>query len=330
MANERFLVIGSNSFSGASLVAALLAEGAEVVGISRSAEPDDAMLPYKWAPYDRFRFHRLDLNHDLERIEALIWDFRPDYVVNFAAQGMVAPSWTRPEHWFQTNTVAMVRLHDRLRKCGFLKKFVHASTPEVYGNTAGLVREDAPLNPSTPYAVSKAACDMTLLAFHRVYGYPVAMTRAANVCGPGQALYRIIPKTIHCVLSGRKLPLEGGGQSVRSFIHIQDVVRGTLRIARHGRPGEVYHLATERSQTIRELVEEVCRQMGALPEECVEPAEARLGQDAAYLLDCTKARDQLGWSPERTTEEAIRETIAWMRRHWDRLRTLPAEYVHKE
>jgi len=330
MANQRFLVIGSNSFSGASLVAALLAENAEVMGISRSAEPDDALLPYKWAPHERFRFHQLDLNRDLERIEAVIHDFRPEYVVNFAAQGMVAQSWKCPEQWFQTNTVAMVRLHDGLRKCRFLKKFVQASTPEVYGSTGGWVREDAPLNPSTPYAVSKAACDMTLLAFHRAYGYPVAMTRAANVCGPGQALYRIIPKTIFCILSGRKLRLEGGGRSVRSFIHIQDVVRATIQIARQGRPGEVYHLATERSQTIRALVEEICRQMGASLDDCVEPAEARLGQDAAYLLDCTKARDELGWSPQRTTEEAIGETIGWMRKHWDRLRQLPAEYVHKE
>ena len=164
-----------------------------------------------------FTFRRLDLNRNVNQIDAVLHEFRPDYVVNFAAQGMVAQSWQNPEHWYRTNTIAMVRLHERLRKYAGLKKFVHASTPEVYGNTAGVIREDAPFNPSTPYAISKAACDMNLLALQKAYGFPVAMTRAANVCGPGQALYRIIPKTILCILTGRKLRLEGGGQAfVRS------------------------------------------------------------------------------------------------------------------
>jgi dTDP-glucose 4,6-dehydratase len=330
MSTERFCVIGSNSFSGASFVAGALEAGAKVLGVSRSAEPDAAMLPYRWMDHARFSFRRLDLNRDLDALEAVIREFAPDYVVNFAAQGMVAQSWTRPEHWYQTNTLAMARLHDRLRRLPGLKKFVHASTPEVYGSTSGLVREDAPFRPSTPYAISKAACDMNLLAYHKAYGFPVALTRAANVCGPGQQLYRIIPKTILSILTGRKLRLEGGGQSVRSFIHIRDVVEATLQIARRGAPGEIYHLATDRNQTIRALVEEICRQMGAAFDDCVEIVEGRLGQDAAYLLDSTKARTQLGWLPRRTVEDAVRDTIQWMRQHLDRLRQLPAEYVHRE
>lgn len=329
MATERFAVIGSNSFSGASLVASLLRAGAEVLGISRSAEPDEVFLPYRWAPHERFAFHQLDLNHDLDRIEAVLRDFRPDYVINFAAQGMVAQSWANPQQWLETNTVAMVGLHDRLRKFEFLKKFVQASTPEVYGSTSGLVREDAPFHPSTPYAVSKAACDMSLMAFHTAYGFPVAMTRAANVCGPGQQLYRIIPRTIFSILTGQKLRLEGGGQSVRSFIHINDVAEATILVARRGMPGQAYHLATDRSQTIRELVLEICRQMGASFDDCVEVVPGRLAQDSAYLLDCAKARQELGWTPRLSAADAIAETIDWVKRNLDRLRALPADYVHK-
>ena len=330
MPNERFLVIGSNSFSGASFVAGALQSGGAVMGISRSAEADPVFLPYQWMPHERFIFRQLDLNRDLDQVDAAMQEFQPDYVVNFAAQGMVAQSWACPEHWYQTNTVAMVKLHDRLRKLKFLKKFVQASTPEVYGNTSGLVREDAPFNPSTPYAISKAACDMNLLAFKKAYGFPVAFTRAANVCGPGQQLYRIIPKTIFCILTGQKLRLEGGGSSVRSFIHIRDVVDGTLRVARSGVPGEVYHLSTDRQQPIRDLVLEICRQMGASFADSVEVSEARLGQDAAYLLDCTKARGQLGWTPQASVADVIRDTIDWMKKNLARLRELPAEYIHKE
>jgi len=327
--NETFVVLGSNSFSGATFVAEALADGARVIGISRSPEPDVSLLPYRWRPHDAFTFHALDFNRDLDRIEEVIREARPEYVVNFAAQSMVAQSWVHPEHWYQTNVVATARLVDRLRKMDFLRKFVQISTPEVYGSTSGLVKETAPFSPSTPYAVSKAACDMNLLAYRKAFGFPVAFTRAANVCGPGQPLYRIIPRTVYCILTGTKLRLEGGGTSVRSFIHMADVARGTLEVARRGRPGDVYHLATDKNQTIREVVGEICRQLGVRFEDAVEMTPPRLAQDPAYLLDCTKARTEFGWEPTRSVEDVIRETIHWLRTNLDQLAHAPADYVHK-
>src|SRR5215510_13773503 len=106
---EKIFVLGSNSFSGASFVQFALAEGYTAVGASRSAEPHPAFLPYRWdnaANLARFRFEQLDLNKDTDRIAKAIEDFRPDYVINFAAQSMVAESWQFPEHWSQTNVVA--------------------------------------------------------------------------------------------------------------------------------------------------------------------------------------------------------------------------------
>ena len=326
---ETFVVLGSNSFSGATFVAEALSDGARVIGISRSPEPDEALLPYRWGACDRFTFHALDFNRDLDAIEAVIRVARPEYVVNFAAQSMVAQSWEHPDHWYQTNVVSTARLVDRLKKLEFLKKFVQVSTPEVYGSTSGLVKETAPFNPSTPYAVSKAACDMNLQAYRKAYGFPVAFTRAANVCGPGQPLYRIIPRTVYCVLTGQKLKLEGGGTSVRSFIHMADVSRGTLDVARAGIPGDVYHLATDKNQTIREVVDEICRQLGARFEDAVETTPPRLAQDPAYLLDCTKARTEFGWEPKRTVSDVIAETIQWLRKNLGRLKHVPADYVHK-
>src|SRR5690349_8950351 len=211
---EKIFVIGSNSFSGASFVDYVLSTGASVVGASRSPEPARSFLPYKWhrhaAEAGRFRFERLDLNHDLERIVATIKDFKPDYVVNFAAQSMVAESWLHPEHWYQTNVVANVRLFEGLRPLKFIQKYVHISTPEVYGSCSGNVTEAARFNPSTPYAASRAACDLHLLTFSKQYKFPVVFTRAANVYGPGQQLYRIIPRAILFIKSGRKLQLHGG------------------------------------------------------------------------------------------------------------------------
>jgi dTDP-glucose 4,6-dehydratase len=260
----------------------------------------------------------------------IVYDFRPRYVVNFAAQSMVAESWQHPQDWFQTNVVANVRLHDRLRHCDFVDKYVHVSTPEVYGSCHGSVREDAPLNPSTPYAVSRAACDMSLMTFFRAYRFPVVFTRAANVYGPGQHLYRIIPRTIVFVRLGRRLPLHGGGASLRSFIHIRDVANGTWRIAQRGKPGEPYHLSTPDLISIRDLVERICERLGVRFADHVEMVGERRGKDAAYILDSSKARESLGWKDTVGLDEGIDEVIAWVDRNLDELKRQPLEYVHKK
>jgi dTDP-glucose 4,6-dehydratase len=329
---EKIFVLGSNSFSGASFVQFALSEGCTVVGASRSPEPHQAFLPYRWsntANLARFRFEQLDLNKDTNRIAKAIEDFRADYVVNFAAQSMVAESWQFPEHWYQTNVVANVRLHEQIRRFDFIKKYVHVSTPEVYGSCSGNVTEDAPFNPSTPYAASRAACDLHLMTFFKNYRLPAVFTRAANVFGPGQQLYRIIPRTILFIRLGRKLQLHGGGRSVRSFIHIRDVSEGTLRVARDGTPGEAYHLSTRVTHSIREVVELICKKMGADFNKVVEVVGDRPGKDAAYLLDSTKGREELGWTDRVSFEQGLDETIAWVEKNLDALKQQPFDYIHK-
>ena len=327
---ERVVVIGSNSFSGAHFVNHALKNGLDVVGISRSEEPHSVFLPYKWSgEQSAFCFHRLDLNHDIDRIIDRIIDFQPQYVVNFAAQGMVSQSWKNPEHWFQTNVVATINLHDELRKLSFLKKYVHVSTPEVYGSCEGLIKENIVYKPSTPYAVSRAAADMSLMSFFSAYNFPVVFTRAANVYGPGQQLYRIIPRTILYFMIGKKLQLHGGGHSVRSFIHIRDVADATLKITRYAAPGSIFHLSTERNISIRSLVELIADRMNVVFDDNVEVVGDRLGQDAAYLLDSAKAKETLGWRDKISLEEGIDETIAWIKDNLDTLKEQPLEYQHE-
>ncbi len=330
--SDGFLVIGSNSFSGAHFVRHLIEQGHEVLGVSRSAEPDDVFLPYKWLPdwKERFRFEQIDLNHDLDRLMDLVHSHRPSHVVNFAAQGMVAQSWDIPEHWYQTNVVAQVRLHDRLRKLDFLEKYVHVSTPEVYGSTSGAVVENFKFAPSTPYAVSRAACDLHLLTFHEAYGFPVVFTRAANVYGPGQQLYRIIPRAMLFARTGGKLQLHGGGHSIRSFIHIEDVADATRRIAIDGKPGSAYHVSTTSTVSIRELVDQICQMTGVPFDELVEVTPDRLGKDEAYLLDTRRLRDDLGWSDRIDLRQGMTETLSWLEENLSLLERLPYDYQHRQ
>lgn len=330
MADPKFLVLGSNSFSGATFVDYLAEHGHDVVATSRSDEPHEALLPYKWQKRPgTVRFQRIDVNRDLDPLAVLLRRERFTHVVNFAAQSMVGQSWDHPDDWMLTNVVSTVRLHVLLRDLDFLDRYVHVTTPEVYGSTTGWVREDTPFNPSTPYAVSRAAGDMSLKTFVDTYGLPAVSTRAANVYGPGQQLYRIVPRAVLAALTGQKLKLDGGGVSQRVFIHMRDTSDATLKIALRGSLGQTYHISGYDLVSIRDLVQMILDKLGKSFEECVELGPERPGKDAAYMLDSFRLRSELGWQDKISLEEGLDSVIAWARRFEKQLSCLPSSYVHK-
>jgi len=327
---QKALVIGSNSFSGSSFCSYLLEQGIDVFGVSRSQPPQDVMLPYMWGnKKGKFAFTQIDLNQDLNDLESLMRQHQFSTMYNFAAQSMVGESWDKPDDWMQTNVVSMARLAQRLRHMDFIDKYVHVTTPEVYGSTDGWIKEDTPFNPSTPYAVSRAAGDMLLKIYQESFDIPVVSTRAANVYGPGQQLYRIIPRTIYFLLTGKKLQLHGGGVSTRSFIHMDDVSSATLEIAKSGNVGQTYHISTDRIISIRELVEMICSMLGQTFAEHVDIAQERLGKDGAYWLDSSKLKSELSWTDTIFLEKGIEQTANWMRSNLDQLAEEPTNYVHK-
>lgn len=328
--SNKFLVIGSNSFSGAQFVDYLLEANQEVMGVSRSEELNPVFLPYKKSPnLSKYQFHQIDINQDLHKFSELIKDFRPVYIVNFAAQGMVAQSWKTPEHWYQTNVVGQVKLHDELRKLDFIKKYVHVTTPEVYGSTNGWISENFNFNPSTPYAVSRAACDLHLMSFFKAYQFPVVFTRAANVYGPGQQLYRIIPRAMLYARLGKRMQLDGGGKSIRSFIHMRDVSDATFKIALSGTVGQTYHVSTRDYLSIRDLVEKIANLTNVQFSDLAEVAEDRLGKDQAYLLESKKLREELGWVDKITLDAGLQDTLCWVDQNLDILKAQNPNYVHK-
>ncbi|MFH2060673.1 MAG: GDP-mannose 4,6-dehydratase [Pseudomonadota bacterium] len=330
---HKIVVIGSNCFSGSHFVNMAIEQGSDVIGISRSCEPASVFLPYKWKDrpgLGNFKFFQYDINHDIEKIIDVIKDQQPEYVVNFAAQGMVSESWNNPDQWFQTNTLSVARLIKCLCELSFLKKYVQVSTPEVYGSNNGSIVENINYCPSTPYAVSKAAADMTLTAYYHTYGFPVVFTRAANVFGPGQQLYRIIPRTILYCFLGKQLPLHGGGYSIRSFIHIKDVINGTIKAMLNAEPGEIFHFSTLETITIRDLIKKIAKMMAVSFEDLVVESGERAGKDQAYILDCSKAEHKLDWKPNIGLEQGIVETIKWVSDNLDELKKIPFDYVHKK
>jgi dTDP-glucose 4,6-dehydratase len=328
MAAPKFLVLGANSFSGATFVDYLAEKGFDVTATSRTPDRPLAQLPYRWRK-DPVRFETIDLNHDLDGLAGLLQRERHTHVVNFAAQSMVGQSWDRPDDWMQTNVTATAWLFVLLSGLDFLDRYVHVTTPEVYGSTDGWIREDTPFNPSTPYAVSRAAGDMNLRIYTTFKNLPAVSTRAANVYGPGQQLYRIIPRTVLAALTGDKLKLDGGGKSVRVFIHMRDVSDATLKVALGGRVGETYHISGYDLVSIRRLVEMILEKLGKPFDEYVELGRERVGKDTAYMLDSFKIRTELGWMDRIPLSEGLDDVIAWAERFRAELPNLPSTYVHK-
>ena len=327
--DKKFLIIGSNSFSGATFIKYLLERNYEVHGISRSNEINDLFLPYKWNNINKenFKFTKLDLNFESAKVIDLISDYKPEFIVNFAAQGMVAQSWETPEDWYQTNVVSQVKMHKQMIKMQFIKKYIHVTTPEVYGSTNDWITENDHFRPSTPYAVSRA--DMHLKSFFKAYKFPVLFTRSANVYGPGQQLYRIIPKAILCARLNQKLSLHGGGLSKRSFINMQDVCEATHKVIMSGNIGDTYHISTNDYISIKDLIHKICILTDTNFKDLVEVSGERLGKDDSYLLSSKKIRNDLSWKDNILIDEGLKETLRWVDNNLNDLKLLPADYIHK-
>lgn len=326
---RKIAVIGSNSFSGSDLIDLLLQDpDNEVLGVSRSAEKSPLFLPYRKQGSSGFTFRQLDLNIDQGEMLSLFDSFKPEYIVNFAAQSEVAPSWLHPGQWFQTNAVALAELVNQLKDRDYLKRYVHISSPEIYGTCRGTVTESAPYNPSTPYAASKAAADMCLLAYFRQFNFPVVLVRATNVYGAHQQLFKIIPRSVIRIRAGQKIELHGGGAAVKSYIHIRDVSRGELAAMLHGKSGDVFHFSPDGGVSIRDLVRLVCRKMGVAFDDVAETVPERPGQDAAYVIDSGKARRDLNWQPHVLLEDGIQEVIDWIDGNWEIISRLDHAYIH--
>jgi dTDP-glucose 4,6-dehydratase len=275
---ETFLILGANSFYGSSFAKWVLAQGDSAVCWSRP-QFDIARQGDCWYFENQKAF---------------------DYIVNFVSQSLVVESWDDPVQWMYINASMTTNLFENMRHLK-IKKFIHVSTPEVYGHTPVWVKEGCAFNPSTPYAVSRAAADMMLMAFHRAYGFPGIITRTANIYGVGQQPYKVIPVAFEKLRADETMALHGGGNTRRSFIHVKDACAATYLIAKKGNAGETYHISTKHAHTVSEVVQKIGTKTTFAPD--------RLGKDRAYLLNTDKLR-ALGWEDTITLDQGLKEYAA--------------------
>lgn len=329
--NAAVLVLGSSSFAGGAFINECLTQDFKVIGVSRGEEPSQFFKPYfDNANVSNFSFYKYDINKDINSLIHLLDIEKPRYVIDFAGQGMVAPSWEMPWQWYQTNLVAKSRFISHLSSANYSVRYVRISTPEVYGNNRSELFETTEYAPSTPYAISHTAIDLHLEAMTRSKGLDCIIGRFANFYGPSQQLYRIVPRTILSILNGTKLPLHGGGLSRRAFIHGSDVAHGIFQMMFKGKTGYKYHFTTSDYVSIRELVEIICAKLGADFLTSVKIVGDRLGKDLDYNMNCDWTKSSLGWSPRISLDAGLDQCIVKIKNNLNHLSEVPLEYVHKE
>ena len=260
-----------------------------------------------------FRFVKGDIA-DVEFVEKLFEEEKPDIVVNFAAESHVDRSIEDPGIFLKTNILGTQVLMDACRKYG-IKRYHQVSTDEVYGDLPLdrpdlFFTEDTPIHTSSPYSSSKAGADLLVLAYHRTFGLPVTITRCSNNYGPYHFPEKLIPLMISRALANESLPVYGKGENVRDWLYVKDHCAAIDLVMREGKVGEVYNVGGHNEKSNLEVVKIILEKLGK-PESLITYVTDRPGHDMRYAIDPTKIHDELGWLPETKFEDGIEETIEW-------------------
>lgn len=325
---KTYVVLGGGGSFGIHTAFYLLnnANPKKVIGIGRNPlRPEPFSLNIDKQPH--YQYHAYHVTHELDSLMELLDKEKPEIIVNFAAQGEGAVSWKKSWRFFETNSMALARLTEELMARDYLERFIQIGTSELYGSVDFAAKETTPIQPTSPYAASKAAFDMHLMSIHKVLKFPMNIIRPSNAYCPGQLLHRVIPKAIVCGLTGRKLPLHGGGRAEKSYIHARDLARAIHLVAEKAPLGTVYNAGPKEPTSIRRVVELTAEALGMPFEQLCELTGDRLGQDSRYWLDSSTIKRDVGWEPQIGWKEGLGEMVAWGRKYLDQLRDWPMDYV---
>src|SRR6266436_1208027 len=234
-----------------------------------------------------------------------------DAVVHFAAESHVDRSIYEPAPVIQTNVTGTFTLLEVARRTA-ISRFVHISTDEVYGDIAAGAdaNEHSPVRPSSPYSASKAASDLLVLSYVRTYKFPALITRSSNNYGPYQFPEKFLPLMITNALSDKPLPIYGDGKQQRDWLHVEDNCRGILAVLERGKIGEVYNIGGSHVEENLKMAQRLLRLTGK-PESLLSYVADRPGHDRRYALNSSKMERELGWKPEISLEDGVRQAIEW-------------------
>ncbi len=323
-----YLVTGGAGFIGSCHVLQSRKHGARVVNLDKLSYAGNMDNLSAVAHDPEHIFVHGDIGNE-ELVRNLLQLYKPDAIINFAAESHVDRSIHDPDAFIRTNVLGTCVL---LREClnywygleGDKKnnfRFLHVSTDEVFGSL-GLsdpaFTEETPYAPNSPYSASKASSDHLVRSFHETYGLPILITNCSNNYGPRQFPEKLIPLIICNALDGKTLPIYGKGENIRDWLHVEDHCAAIEMVLQRGQVGRTYNIGGRAERTNLQVVHSICAALDDfMPKthgnyaSLISYVSDRPGHDFRYAIDCSRIETELGFIPTHSFDEGILETVRW-------------------
>jgi dTDP-glucose 4,6-dehydratase len=267
--------------------------------------------------YRNYNFYPSNISNT-SFLEYIFKHHQVDTIIHFAAQSHVDNSFGNSICFTQDNVLGTHYLLETVRQYKKIQRFIHVSTDEVYGEVTidETSSEKSLLNPTNPYAASKAAAEFIVKSYYKSYNIPIIITRGNNVYGPGQYPEKLIPKFIQHLFNNTKMTVHGKGETIRNFIYVEDVARAFEKILFCGTVGEIYNIGTENEHSVMDIARLLHSKIekDKLFEDCVNYVEDRPFNDFRYCVDSSRLVE-LGWNTLTSFKDGIEKTIKWYSEH---------------
>ncbi len=313
----KILVTGCLGFIGSHFVRYVLRnyDDIEIIGINRNSNTKNRKrLEDAW---DNPRFNMYYADFAKDNITEAFQNV--DIVVHFGAKTFVDYSIKDPSPFIQSNIVGTYKILEEVRKSRTANRYVQISTDEVYGSILeGAYKEDSRLNPTNPYAATKASADALVLSYHNSYGIDTIITRTENNYGEYQGVEKVFPVFVKKSLRDELLPVYGDGLHRRMWLYVEDHCSAIMHLLYKGKAGEIYHVAGEEEMTNIELAHRILFLCGRATNnyKLVPDHDIRPGHDRRYALNCDKIH-ATGWKAKWSIEEGFKKTVEWyMKNQW--------------
>jgi len=309
------LVTGGLGFIGSNFIDYILNSDHEIEIIN--VDKCDYMAREKnAAPRNRYTYIRGDITEQYHMAH-VFRTHQPHILIHFAAQSCVTKSFDLAFEYTKDNVLGTHVLLETAREYGKLERFIHISTDEVYGEVGPLNTSDekSPLNPSNPYAASKAAAELYVRAYTNCYKIPCIITRGNNVFGPKQYPEKVVPLFMTQILNNKPVTIHGDGLTRRNFIHVDDVSRAIDVIMNKGEIGRTYNIGTKFEYSVLEIYEMLAKISGrSVTAKFVK--DPRVYNDSRYCIDSSELR-KLGWSEDSNFDDKMKSTWEWYKANLD-------------
>ncbi len=304
----KLIVTGGAGFIGSEFVRQAVRKNHTVVVVDKLSYAGD--LARLKEVQDSISFYKADITNK-DAIRQIFAKEKPEAVVHFAAESHVDRSILNADEFLATNIIGTHTLLDCAKERK-VERFINISTDEVYGELGeqGQFCEDTPLNPNSPYSVSKASADMLGRAYFRTYNLPVITIRPSNNYGPWQYPEKLLPVVIVKALKNEPIPVYGKGANVREWFYVTDCANAILTILEKGKDGEVYNISSGEERKNIDVVKTILSLLGK-DESLITFVKDRPGHDFRYAMNSGKVRGECGWKPMVGFDEGIKKTVEW-------------------